>query len=95
MRLIDADALRETLRKQSIESFTISDEYEFFIKGLICADDAIVDAPTVEAVPVRYGKWEHIGDPQEWDAYICNQCNVAQGEPWEYCPSCGARMDAE
>ena len=105
MRLIDADALRETLRKQSIESFTISDEYEFFIKGLICADDAIVDAPTVEAVPVVHGKWlpkhHYIAGYEFVSGHICSECGNdalnAEGDDFltDFCPNCGARMDAE
>lgn len=100
MRLIDADALKEGIKELKQSPWYNNDINPSWRQGIkdavhvvetLCIDEA----PTVDAEPVRHGKWEHIGDPKEWDAYICDQCNVAQDEPWEYCPSCGARMDAE
>ena len=56
----------------------------------------IVDAPTVDAVPVRHGKWNHSGSHWKYD-YLCSKCDFQiRGEiPEEYkfCPNCGAWMD--
>ena len=60
------------------------------------------DYPTIDAEPVRHGKW--IGT--EYDGYadgnpvyyewICSDCKtiIEDDEPiWNYCPHCGAKMD--
>lgn len=76
MRLIDADALIKSL---GIGDLPIRLTYE------------IESAPTVDAVPVRHGKWiditeSHIG--------TCSLCGDRWGsvDMMNYCPSCGARM---
>ena len=62
------------------------------ISDSICeaeAVDALCELPTVDAVPVRHGKWTVTS------AYItCSEC----GESFplisqNYCPNCGARME--
>lgn len=94
MRLIDADALiaeikRTFPRNNAKTVFAIT-----FING----------APTIEAEPVKRGKWiEHY--LEKWrDApwgYNCSECGawfVVGQEPikrYHYCPNCGAKMDAE
>lgn len=65
----------------------------------------IENAPTVEAEPVRHGKWKWLSCtydrvPREAE-YECSECHhktIVHGDymPWEkYCPNCGARMDEE
>lgn len=89
MRLIDADALKE------IElDFDTDDDCTLFC-------DAIDNAPTIEAEPVRHGEWEGNGLPASklWHcsvcrrltetAYYCDHCY------YSYCPNCGAKMDKE
>lgn len=46
-------------------------------------------APTVDAVPVRHGKW------MVTPVYIkCSECGESfMLIPQNYCPNCGARMD--
>jgi hypothetical protein len=58
---------------------------------------AIDEQPTVDAVPVRHGKW-NCGDDM-FEYAICSACKWDSGEAWEYakknfiyCPNCGARM---
>lgn len=56
--------------------------------------DAIVDMqPTIDAAPVRHGKWieedgyqicSNCGEEHAWDEYRANYCDV-----------CGAKMDGE
>lgn len=44
----------------------------------------------VDAEPVRHGHWEWDGD------YICSNCRErGHRNKWNYCPSCGAKMDEE
>ena len=54
------------------------------------------EAPSVDAEPVRHGRWEWITE----DIYRCENCGErvhvkeVMGRPdWDYCPSCGAKMD--
>ncbi len=51
----------------------------------------IMDAPTVDAVPVKHGKWTVT------PVYIkCSECGESfMLIPQNYCPNCGARMDGE
>lgn len=51
-RYIDADALKENLNEIARHSFTLDDGYQYFIKGLIRADDAINEIPTAAVVEV-------------------------------------------
>ena len=77
MKLIDADAI----------------QWELVDVGYIpvITKEEIDELPTVDAVPVRHGKWLWV------DGVRCSQCNyklAITGLP-SYCPNCGARMDAE
>lgn len=78
MRLIDADALKKHY------AWWEDDRQKLF--------DSIVDSqPTVDAVPVRHGKWTVT------PVYIkCSECGESfMLIPQNYCPNCGARMDGE
>ena len=76
MRLIDADALKKHY------AWWEDDRQKLF--------DSIVESqPTVDAVPVRHGKW------MVTPVYIkCSECGESfMLIPQNYCPDCGARMD--
>ena len=91
MRLIDADML---------------DMYEllksYYGDAWRDAQEEIDAQPTVDAVPVRHGKWIY-GNDFHWYTASCNKCgyqrrtDIKAGgwNQWRYCPNCGARMDAE
>ena len=62
--------------------------------------DMIEDAPTVDAVPVRHGKW--VNAPLCGNDYCrCSNCgswhnihaNLRGEINFKYCPNCGARME--
>ncbi len=57
----------------------------------------IVDAPSVEAEPVRHGRW--IEKPYLLGtSRFCSLCGSNYGMPHEvynFCPNCGAKMDLE
>lgn len=93
MRLIDADALFENLDGMMAVSPT------GYIHGDTVAD-MISDAPTVDAVPVRHGKWIHevrytIDSLHSYQQYRCSECGMTYITNTKYCPNCGARMDEE
>lgn len=94
MRLIDADATIYALNVASR-----GDSKDVIRNLVICF---LLASPTVDAVPVRHGKWIY-GNDFHWYTASCNKCGYqrrtdikADGwNQWRYCPNCGARMDAE
>lgn len=90
MRLIDADALILDL-----------DDSLFYIDAI----PFVEDSPTIDAEPVRYGKWECLAENSTGNIYSCSNCtslynpnskDVAMGRIVEnphYCPNCGAKME--
>ena len=94
VRLIDADALFTNLDGMMAVSPT------GYIHGDTVAD-MISDAPTIDAVPVRHGMWKKAERNGVWvysDAYRqCSECNdvIYLAFKMNYCPTCGAKMDAE
>lgn len=93
MRLIDADALKKEIAKRT-------PHFAHRIAFALCFD-AIKNAPTVDAVPVKHGHW--IEEDEEIIEYKCSECGVYQygnfGEilngEFHFCPNCGAKMDVE
>ncbi|MFA5675425.1 MAG: hypothetical protein WDA65_02785 [Christensenellales bacterium] len=88
MRLIDADALKNTIKNMP------NDYY-----GDLCIGDALKEidnAPTIDAVPVVRGEW--IENPTK-DSILCSYChadwNLFDNDTYRfcYCPNCGAKMD--
>lgn len=89
MRLIDADALLERM-KRTIRYFNIKFDIE--------------EAPTIEAEPVRHGRWDDTGRYTFTDGSLairCTECGAAlhldewEKYHWNYCPNCGAKMDGD
>ena len=95
MRLIDADALLAFERFD----YEVTGE-EHTAKDILMM---IKTAPTVDAEPVRHGRWVHNDDYEEWaERYVCSECNRNaptdgdyRQDLTDYCPNCGARMDKE
>lgn len=103
MRLIDADELIDHKFKSASERMDLSVAY---MKGWNDAIDSINEnAPTIEAEPVRHGKWikgEKIYPDMLNDStygYWCSECHHidVHGDNVEvlYCWSCGAKMDLD
>lgn len=82
MRLIDAEKL--WLTTEYTEDGKVHKYYEQF---------EVDDAPTIDAEPVRHGKWMHTGFME----VKCNNClNVFHElEDTNYCPHCGYKMDLD
>ena len=85
MRLIDADEIRW------------SDHYDSdgnLSKYKVAYSDEM--PPTVDAIPVRHGKWIRWRDLNGIKRGKCSECIVSYGNmDTPYCPNCGAKMDAE
>ena len=100
MRLIDADALLEQMKKLYQKR---SEESNMTGDRAVCVtwNDAVFcinDAPTIDAVPVVHGKWIDdkstiVGDIIERYCSLCGQrmsSYICRLMP--YCPNCGAKM---
>lgn len=88
MRLIDADALLKKL----------DDGIWYNINDSNTAWYAVKQAPTVDAVPVRYERWVHHPEIGWGSTWLCSECGektveTVMGEPgYKFCPMCGADM---
>lgn len=106
MRLVDADAESERLKKQYCEECTRKGKYGIF--GAACTPcwvkDAIEEfenATAVDAEPVRHGGWIPLAGYSEhgiaYCDYACSECwheitkRVLYVPP--RCENCGAKMD--
>lgn len=98
MRLIDADALDNIVLRLNEEGRTVTrSEYKTL-------DSIIFEFPTIEAEPVRRGRWREIKS-NDWSgggAYVCSVCGYGyswagyhEANEFTYCPNCGARMEEE
>lgn len=84
-RLIDANEFEKFARKHCKDS----------LADLWC--ELIKMQPTVDAEPVRHGKWI-FGETKGHSWMKCDQCLKSQSGQtacFTYCPNCGCRMDAE
>ena len=84
MRLIDADALAKNgwvLERHGVSNTLI---------GRM----SIADVPTIEAEPVKHGRWiEHIDHEMLTGYDECSVCHFGTIGQSNYCPNCGAKMD--
>ena len=74
-RLIDADALIPKGTK-------VTDD-------VIAVHNAIKNAPTIEAEPVRYGRWENYSTTMQ-ECSVCKRHTPRHR--YTFCPHCGAKM---
>lgn len=80
MRLIDAAALCEYANNQKSKTIDANDIMRF---------------PTVDAEPVRHGRWLRLDEAPEWDQRRCSECGDISCCQRNYCPNCGAKMDGD
>lgn len=89
---------REALRREIYKDMAIEDN-----KRVTQLLQAIMDAPTIEAEPVRHGKWvkaQGMMPPEYHHRKCCNLCGgwalqdfFGRERMSFYCPNCGAKMD--
>jgi DNA-directed RNA polymerase subunit RPC12/RpoP len=100
MRLIDADRLNDY--KALVEIRTDDNALIYSGRRKIVLADDIANAPTVDAEPVRHGKWTHNKWSNMRHDYSCSLCGcrISGVDPFSlsatayyYCPECGAKMD--
>ena len=85
MRLIDADALKNKLCEDCFGDCT-RDCYEAHL---------IKTAPTIQAEPVRRGRWTRFYYREADFSINCSLCDNPVIWRSPYCPNCGAKMDGE
>ena len=99
-RLIDANALKRTIRMESWKQ-------ETQIQLALDYIDIIIDGqPKVDAVEVVHGNWVQTTENLGWADVMCGECSnchetfIVDEEDsfddfamWKYCPNCGAKMD--
>ena len=90
-RLIDADALNLDYEVDMADDWKTAHEMANIVKY----------APTVDAVPVRHGKWIYNKSDRSIN---CSECGADMPYKYyygytdwisNYCPQCGARMDKQ
>ena len=98
MRLIDADALG--IGKANRDCF----DDPKYADGWNSAIEIINNAPTIEAAPVRHGRWvmtlytttSKRGRVISNKKLACSECGYSNGRKQNnYCPDCGAKMDGD
>ena len=93
-RLIDADKIMADI---ATSARSTSKDY-----SLLSIARYIRIQPTIDAEPVRYGKWIEINTESgiflDYDEVKCSECGFVEyfNKGWarfKYCPNCGAKMD--
>lgn len=88
-RYIDADALMEQLWDAETRI------------GYVQVVDAqtIMDAPTVDVVPVKVADYERpLVQPyfrKHWQEFCCSNCKKRAYTWYKYCPECGAKFRSD
>lgn len=92
-RLIDADALIHKL-KTAIE---LGQRVDGSVGELKAVLNDLESMPTIDAEPVRHGKWIGYAGTIGNECSLCGKwIDVLQGTvEMNYCPNCGARMNGE
>lgn len=94
MRLINADALEDVLREHGSYYCNESVYSDGVVDGFHLAIEDLKETPTIDAVPVKRGKW--IYEPEDWRHQIewfkCSCCGSPSSTAYKWCPYCGARM---
>ena len=102
-RLIDADSIKSA--KYHDLPYThihpVGVDVQAYEMGWNDALDAVADsAPTVDAEPVRHGRWTNISVSVTGNSSAeCSRCGAVVHDCFSntinYCPNCGAKMDGE
>lgn len=102
MRPIDADALVAKMKAYDIWHET---EYQDgYFDGFSDGIAEVKEAPTIEAEPVKHGRWVMLEDYCGDEYWKCSTCgehfyfelnSTAEISMMKYCANCGAKMDLE
>lgn len=98
MRPIDADALKDAMYTETMLKDTDMQRWDSgcWIRYKLF-ENVLREQPTIDAVPVRRGKWiDETFKP--WGLvhhpYKCDQCGEHSEATSDFCPWCGAKMEA-
>ena len=89
-RLIDATRIEQYILNNCSDNEEINAIYA-----------EIINAPTVDAEPVKHGHWNEAKDGTLWCS-VCTSTGPYDEDSWgyvihaphyDYCPHCGAKMD--
>ena len=91
---------RERARFEAKRYFKNMDEIQEDLDMLFCM------LPAENVAPVRHGRWIHTEEQLGWKDVDCMECSACHDswiieedycfddmQLWNYCPSCGAKMD--
>ena len=95
MRLIDATEFHgylEDIRQEYLEEYTLSSNFAAEVIETV-QDEYLANFPTVDAVEVVHGQWKNRGN--ETTCSVCRFIYYANRDIFNYCPNCGAKMDAQ
>lgn len=91
MKLIDADALYEFMREKTEDGSPaeqmIADLKNEHLRIML---DRFA---TVDAEPVRHGRWNIRTFDSPREGYYCSECGTVEWRTSRFCPNCGAKMD--
>lgn len=103
-RLIDADAFERAMYEEAFEKDTNMQRWDSGCWIRYKLYERVLDEqPTIDAEPVRHGKWifkpTFPNDDSEFPmgSLVCSICGSHHSNetPCNYCDNCGARMDNE
>ena len=86
--------MSDYIKRESRTFIEIADDLNDLVTEL---NDKIVESireKNADVAPVRHGRWEVI-DAEEPRRYGCSKCKRLSWHMENYCPNCGARMDAK
>lgn len=95
-RLIDADALDDVLREEYLsatdDSMVLTPRGSIIFNAVLDRVRCIaISQPTIDAEPVRHGRW--IKDDRYRRSWYCSECGaLVRHNCFDYC-NCGAKMD--
>ena len=98
MRLVDAEVVERNICLSCPNEHTCSESKQRGVTPIACIYMiAIDDAPTIEAEPVRHGRWVNDIFCSECSRFPVDvSCHISNQDLTKYfsrCPHCGARMD--
>ena len=98
MRLIDVDALIPS----EVHTVVVRKVDGKEVWESVLYAEQIDNASTVDAEPVRHGRWIYKGVRGRFPVCECSVCGNVENADWavlgdnvNYCPNCGAKMDGE
>lgn len=99
MRLIDADELKKNFQDELCKGIACA-ECSIQVEGFCRVERWIDIAPTIEVEPVKHGRWINVKISISGNSSAeCSLCGAVVHNNFSnvinYCPNCGARMNAQ